>query len=139
VQAYLPRTPAQRKSQIYVTRQGINVERYGFNRTIAAYDFALRLRWPMSNQSGNAENDQRAFDVAINALLMRIRGVGMNQPGGADKTHGGAFLQAAEGSSVTGTRGGIRVEFVEADTTITAGLDFQATVLYAADDRDFTD
>src|SRR4051812_43969382 len=109
VQAYVPRTPANRKTQIYVVRSNVRVERFGFNRTIAAYEMSLRLRWPLSNGQGNAEQDQRAFDVAINMLLLRIRGIGMNQPGGADKTHGGAFLQAAEGSDVTGTRVGIQV------------------------------
>jgi len=139
VQAYVPRTPANRKTQIYVVRSTVHVERFGFNRTIAAYDMSLKLRWPLSSGAGNAESDQRAFDVAVNALLLRIRGIGMNQPGGADKTHGGAFLQAAEGSQVTGTRGGIHVEYVDPEATIVSGLDFQATVTYSIDDRDFTD
>lgn len=138
-QAYIPRTPAMRKSQIFVTRSSIHVERWGFNRTIMGYDMVLKLRWPLSNGAGNAETDQRAFDVAINMLLLRIRGIGANQPGFADKTHNGAFLQVAEGSEVTATRSGIHVEYVDPEHTITAGVDFQATVTYSADDRDFTD
>lgn len=139
IQAYQPRTPAARKAQVFVTRLDMSLERFGHVRSIFAYDFVLKLRWPLSSGSGNAESDQRAFDAAVHLLCMRIRGVGPNQPGGADKTHGGAFLQAAEGSDVSHTMPGVRVHFVDAEQTITAGLDFQATVMYAADDRDFND
>lgn len=139
IQAYVPRTPAARQGQVWVTRTDLSLERFGHVRTLAAYDFLLKCRWPLSNGAGNAEADQRAFDVAIHLLVMRIRGVGPNQPGGADKTHGGAFLQVAEGSEFTHTTPGVRVHFVDADQTITAGLDFMATVMYAADDRDFND
>ena len=92
IQAYYPRTPAIRKSQCYVIRTGIHVERFGFNRTIMGYDFALKLRWPLSSGRGSAEDDQRAFDVAVNSLLLRIRGIPIGRPIPADKTHGGAFL-----------------------------------------------
>jgi hypothetical protein len=139
VQAYQPRTPAARKGQVFVVRTNLQVERFGHVRTMFAYDFELKCRWPLSSGSGNAESDQRSFDVAIHKLCMRIRGVGPNQPGGADKTHNGAFLQVAEGSEMTHTVPGIRVHFVDPEQTITAGLDFQASVMYSADDRDFND
>lgn len=139
VQAYVPRTPAVRKGQVFVTRSTMVLERLANVRSIFAYDFVLKLRWPLSNGAGNAESDQRAFDVAIHQLCMRIRGIGPNQPGGSDKTHNGAFLQVAEGSEVTHTMPGIRVQFVDPEQTITSGVDFQATVMYAADDRDFND
>lgn len=139
IQAYNPRTPAARKAQVFVTRTDLAVERLAHVRSIFAYDFLLKCRWPLSNGAGNAESDQRAFDVAIHLLCMRIRGVGPNQPGGSDKTHNGAFLQVAEGSDVTRTTPGIRVHFVDAEQTITSGLDFMATIMYAADDRDFND
>lgn len=139
IQAYVPRSPAMRKAQVWVTRTNIHVERWGFNRTIMGYEFALKLRWPLSNGTGNAESDQRAFDVAINGLALRIRGIGVNQPGGADKTHNGAFLQVAEGSEVTATRPGIHVEYMDPEQTIAAAVDFQAVITYSADDRDFND
>jgi hypothetical protein len=139
VQAYQPRTPPARKAQIFVVRADMQIERFGHVRTLFSYDFILKLRWPLSNGAGNAEADQRAFDVAIHDLCMRIRGVGPNQPGGADKTHNGAFLQVAEGSEMTHTVPGIRVHFTDAEQTIVSGLDFQASVMYAADDRDFND
>lgn len=139
IQAYQPRTPATRKAQIWVVRSNIQIERFGHVRTMFTYDFDLRLRWPLSNGAGNAESDQRAFDAAVHDLCMRIRGVGPNQPGGSDKTHGGAFLQVAEGSEMTHTVPGVRIHFTDPEQTITSGLDFQASVMYAADDRDFND
>lgn len=139
IQAYVPRTPAMRKSQVWVTRQMFRAERWANVRTLLGYHFVLKLTWPLSSGSGNAEADQRAFDVAINSLLLRVRGVGPNQPGGADKTHGGAFMQVAEGSSVTGTQSGIQVDYVDPEQTMTAGVDFRATVIYSADDPDMND
>lgn len=140
VQAYTNRTPSQRKSWVFVNRSDIHVERFGHVRTIMGYEFMLRLLWPLSSaQVSNAENDQRAFDVAINMLLLRIRGVGPNQPGGSDKTHNGAFLQVAEGSDVTHTSSGIHVRYEDPELTMTNGSCFRATVSYSADDRDFND
>ncbi len=139
IQAYQPRTPAVRKAQVFVTRTDLSLERFGAVRSIFGYEFVLKLRWPLSSGSGNAESDQRAFDVAVNALALRIRGVGPNQPGGSDKTHGGAFMQVAEGSETTHAMPGIRVHFEDVEQTITASVDFRATVMYAADDRDFND
>lgn len=139
VQAYTNRTPAQRKSWIFVNRTDIHVERFGHVRTIFGYEFMLRLLWPLSSHAGNAENDQRAFDTAIHYLLMRIRGVGPNRPGGSDKTHNGAFLQVAEGSEVTRTTSGIHVRHEDPEQTMAAGVHFRATVTYSADDRDFND
>lgn len=139
VQAYSPRTPAMRKAQVFVNRTDTHVERFGHIRSIFGYEFMLRLTWPLSNQQGNAESDQRAFDAAIHLLCLRIRGVGPNQPGGADKTHGGAFLQVAEGSDVTRTASGIHVHYEDPETTMSNGIDFRATISYSADDRDFND
>lgn len=139
VQAYQPRTPAMRKAQVFVLRTDTRVERFGHIRSIFGYEFMLRVLWPLSNQAGNAEADQRAFDVAMHMLCLRIRGVGPNQPGGADKTHGGAFLQAAEGSDITRTLPGIHVHYEDPEQTMANGIDFRATVTYSADDRDFND
>lgn len=139
IQAYVPRTPGNRKAQVWVTRSDMMLERFGNVRSIFGYEFVLKLRWPLSSQTGNAESDQRAFDAAIQGLAMRIRGVGPNQPGGADKTHGGAFLQAAEGSPVTGTAAGVHVHFDDPEQTMVEGIDFRATVTYSVDDRDFND
>lgn len=139
IQAYQPRTPAARKGQVFVIRNEMMLERFGAVRSIFGYDFVLKLRWPLSNGAGNAETDQRAFDVAVHQLCMRIRGIGPNQAGGSDKTHNGAFMQVAEGSNVTHSMPGVRVHFVDPEQTITSAMDFQATIMYAADDRDFND
>ena len=139
IQAYAIRTPATRKSQVWVTRSDTHLERLANVRSIFGYEFLLKLWWPLSSGQGSAEADQRAFDVAIHQLCMRIRGVGPNQPGGADKTHGGAFLQAAEGSHYTGTTAGIHVHYQDAEQSINEGLWFRAEITYSADDRDFND
>lgn len=139
IQAYQPRTPATRKGRVYVTRTNMQVQRFGHVRTMFVYDFMLKCRWPLSSGTGNAEEDQRAFDVALHMLCMRIRGVGPNRPGGSDKTHNGAFMQVAEGSEMTHTVPGIRVHFTDPEQTITSRVDFEASVIYAADDRDFND
>lgn len=139
VQAYSMRTPATRKPQVWVTRSDTHLERFGHVRSIFGYEFLLKLWWPLSSGTGSAEADQRAFDVAIHLLVMRIRGVGPNQPGGADKTHGGAFLQAAEGSDVTHTSPGVHVHYQDAEQSMNEGLWFRAEITYSADDRDLND
>ena len=139
IQPYWARTPNNRKTRVYVLRSDINVMRYASIRTIFGYEFSLRAFWPLSSGAGVAEDDQRAFDVAIHMLLMRVRGVNPNAPLGADKTHGGRFLQVAEGSDITHTTPGVRVHFEDPQHTIEDGVEFQATITYAADDRDFND
>lgn len=139
VQAYWSRTPNNRKRRIYVLRSDMDLMRWANIRTIAGYEFALKAYWPLSSGTGSAEDDQRAFDAAIHLLVMRIRGVGPNTAMGADKTHGGAFLQVAEGSEVTHTTPGVRVHWEDPEQTIRDGVEFQATITYAADDRDMND
>lgn len=130
VQAYVPRTPAKRKNQIWVTRSSLRMARFALIRKQASYGFRLRCWWTLSSGQGSAEADQRAFDAAINDVLMRINGIG---PDGqvADKTHNIAFKSVAEDPGL------IDVQFMEADRTILPTADFYAEITYSADDPEF--
>ena len=131
VQAYKPRTPAARKNQIWVMRGQIRMARFAMIRKQPTYGFRLRCWWTLSSGQGSAEDDQRAFDAAINDVLIRINGTA---PGidAADKTHGGAFKSAAEDPGL------IDVQFTDPDRTILPTADFYAEITYSADDPDFT-
>lgn len=129
VQAYRPRTPATRKNQLYVTRGRIRVTKFGFNRLMNTYPFILELYWPLSSGTGTAENDQQAFDDAVELLLQRISGPVLAFP--LDKTHGGRFLTVAQDPTQTD------VDFADPEQSIAAGV-FSATVTYSADDKDYT-
>lgn len=93
IQAYWPGTRFEtQKPGIYVIRVLTDDIRAGGGRIRPQHAFRLRLWWPVkaSGQAPLAEGEQRAFDSAINLLLVRVRGL----PG--DKTHGGWFLSAGE-------------------------------------------
>lgn len=137
INAYAPRTPAQRKNQLWVLRPRMQIERFGHVRSIVHYRFQLHLMWNLSSGTGTAEDDQRAFDLAINDLVLRIRGVppgvtATNPTGVADKTHNGQFLSVAEDPSQ------VDVEWIEPLPYMT-GAAFAATCTYMADDWDFND
>lgn len=131
VQAYKPRTPAARKNQIWVLRGHLRMARFAMIRKQPTYGFRLRCWWTVSSGQGVAEDDQRAFDLAINDVLIRINGTA---PGAqaADKTHGGAFKSAAEDPGL------IDVAFTDPDVTIMPSAVLYAEITYAADDPDFT-
>ena len=86
IQAYYPRTPYGEQRSVYVLRHRIQQKRFANVRTMHTYPFRLILWWPLLSLDGSAEEEQQAFDVAIDLLLQRILG-----PLG-DKTHGGRFL-----------------------------------------------
>jgi hypothetical protein len=135
IQAYVPRTPAARKNQIWVTRSDFILERTANQRSMPTYAIELRLLWTLSSGIGSGEADQRAFDVAINDVVMRVRGTPPGFAGGIgmDKTHGGAFLSAAENPSR------VIVHYTPADMTVVNGAFFEARITYAVDDFDFND
>lgn len=127
VQAYQPRTPGRRtKGQLYVLRGRIQEHRFANQRVMVSYEFQLDLVWPMSKGTGSAEDEQRAFDAAVDLVLQRVRGYPQ------DKTHGGRFLSVAENPR------DVNVHFDHPERTITADAELLATVTYRADDQDFT-
>lgn len=126
VQAYVPRTPPQRQARLYVTRSNLRVERFGFNRKINHHTFMLRLYWPQSSPTGQAESVQRDFDTAVDLVVQRISGLFL------DKTHGARFMSVAENPT------DIDVQFTDPEATIQAKAELAATITYQADDQDYT-
>lgn len=126
VQAYLPRTPAQRRRALYVVRSSLRVERFGFNRKINHHTFMLRMSWPQTSQTGDAESVQAAFDAAVDLVVQRISGLFL------DKTHGARFLSVAENPA------DISVDFADPESSIQARADLTAVITYQADDQDYT-
>ncbi|MFE2486063.1 hypothetical protein ACFXGR_22735 [Streptomyces mirabilis] len=129
VQAYVPRTGAQRQARLYVTRSNLRVERFGFNRKINHHTFMLRLYWPQSSPSGQAESVQAAFDAAVDLVIQRISGP-LALP--LDKTHGARFLSVAEDPT------SIDVQFTDPEASIQAKAELAALITYQADDQDYT-
>ncbi|MFF7881061.1 hypothetical protein ACH40F_07710 [Streptomyces sp. NPDC020794] len=126
VQAYVPRTGAQRQSRLYVTRTQLRVERFGFNRKINHHSFMLRLYWPQSSPTGQAESVQTAFDAAVDLVVQRVSGLFQ------DKTHGARFLSVAEDPT------SIDVQFSDPEASIQAKAELTALITYQADDQDYT-
>lgn len=121
VQAYYSRTPYGEQRTIYVLRHRTQQKRFANQRTMHTYPFRLILWWPLLALDGSAEEEQAAFDVAIDMLLQRILG-----PLG-NKTHGGRFLSVAEGPAL------VDVDYTDPETTIPLG-GLRAEVTYSADD-----
>ncbi|MFF0409059.1 hypothetical protein ACFYUY_01315 [Kitasatospora sp. NPDC004745] len=126
VQAYMPRTPGRRGSNIYVLRRSIREERFANVRRMAGYEFLLKLVWPLSSGTGSSEADQRAFDLAVDDVLTRIGGF----PG--DKSHGGRFRSVAENPHW------LEVRFDDPATTVPSEAEFHAQISYHADDIEIT-
>lgn len=126
VQAYLPRTPAQRRRALYVLRSNLRVERFGFNRKINHHTFMLRLSWPQTSQTGDAESVQAAFDAAVDLVVQRVSGLFL------DKTHGARFMSVAENPT------DISVDFADPDQSMKDRADVTAVITYLADDQDYT-
>jgi hypothetical protein len=127
VQAYWPRTPGRRtQGQLYVLRNTIEERRFANQRVMVTYSFQLKLVWPLSKGTGSAEDEQRAFDTAIELVLTRVRAYR------GDKTHGGRFLAVAEDPRA------VRVAFEPPEQTILTDTELRATVTYTAQDPDFT-
>ncbi|MDI5965721.1 hypothetical protein [Streptantibioticus silvisoli] len=126
VQAYLPRTPPARRACLFVLRSGIHVERFGFNRKINHHTFSLRITWPQSSGTGQAESVQSDLDEAVDLILQRVNGLF------GDKTHGARFLSVAENPM------DIDVQFDDPDITLQPRADLTARITYQGDDQDYT-
>ena len=132
VQAYVSRTPNQRQCRLYVTRSALRVERFSFNRMIDHHTFMLRLYWPQSSPSGQAESVQADFDAAVALVIQRINGPLAFVNGVLDKTHGARFLSVAQNPA------DIEVQFADPEASIQAKAELTATITYQADDKDYT-
>lgn len=140
IQAYAPRTPSQQKTQIYVLRRRVTTQRFGQQRRMATHHLVLALVWPIGATTIDeylAEDEQAAFDAALDLLIQRIEGFV------DDKTHGGRFLSVAEstGGTSSGAFGGGGTTQIEAESTdpaqaVAAGF-ITANVSYLADSQDY--
>ncbi|MCY0917056.1 hypothetical protein OS965_02545 [Streptomyces sp. H27-G5] len=122
VQAYLPRTPQQRRPQLYVIRRRLQEVRTAHVRRMARHWFELRVVWPTSSPSGAAEGPQQALDDAVELVLQRIGGLML------DKTHGGRFLSVAEDPAE------VTVEYSDPTESLPNRADLLCAISYAADD-----
>jgi hypothetical protein len=130
VQGYWARTPATQQTTIYVLRSSLSDERVANIRIRPAYDFTLKLVWPIrQTTTGIAEGEQQALDNAVDLLLQRVRGPLL------DKTHGGRFLSVGEVPRMPG----VHVLFEDPEVTIDAVKSLRATVSYSADDYEIND
>ncbi|MQS14520.1 hypothetical protein F7Q99_20185 [Streptomyces kaniharaensis] len=130
IQAYMPRTPAAQKTQLYVLRRRWQTDRLSIGRRLPSYHFHLVAYWPIgATTTGTqiAETEQAAFDNALYLLVQRIEGFA------TDHSHGGRFLSVAEAPPTTV----IDVEYGDPAHAISAGF-LTATVTYTADDQDYT-
>ncbi len=125
VQAYQPRTPGKRGTNLFVLRRQIHDKRFANTRRMPTYEFVLKAIWPLSSGQGAAEADQRAFDTAIDKTLARIDGF----PG--DKSHGGRFRSVAENPEY------VTVRFTDPEQTLAVG-EFHTEITYFADDFEVT-
>jgi hypothetical protein len=129
IQAYTPRTAGQSQSYIHVLRRGFSTTRWGQQRRMPTYPFHLVCHWPIgatSTGTNLAEDEQRAFDLALALVVQRIEGfVG-------EKSHGGRFLSAGE--SPNGTK--IDVTPTDPAQTIPSGY-LEAVVTYLIDDNEY--
>jgi len=90
IQAY-PRVLPEKVSSLSLYRERIAETRESMGgRKLQTHHLVATVRWPLVSRAGQAEAELLALDVAVEALLARIRG-----PLG-DKTHGGRFLSAGE-------------------------------------------
>jgi len=127
IQARWPRQAAMSKSGLYVTRSSSNSYRYNAfasQRARMTTQFALKLLWPINQGpvgAGSGEAGQLAFEQAIDLVVLRVAGLFM------DKTHGGAFLSAAENPP------DIYVDYDDPEQGITNGA-YRASIKYSADD-----
>jgi hypothetical protein len=130
IQAYMPRTPATQKTQLYVLRRRWQTDRFGTGRRLPSYHFHLVAYWPIgATTTGTqiAETEQAAFDAALYLLVQRVEGFV------SDHSHGGRFLAVGEAPPTTV----IEVEYGDPAQAVTSGV-LTATVTYTADDQDYT-
>lgn len=121
VQAYYPRTPNMNQRAVYVLRSRIRQIRYSNGRLHNQYPLRLVLQWPLLAVNGSAEDEQRAFDAAVDLVLQRVAGPLL------DKTHGGRFMQAAEDPREVGVEFHDPLETIPRLGALLAEVTYQAT------------
>jgi hypothetical protein len=127
VQGFTARTPNQRASAVYLGHGTYTDERWANQRKLGTYQFRAVLVWPVGGTTigaSIAEQEQQAFDDAIELLIERVRGEMF------DHTHGGRFLAVAEAP----VHPGITVHYAPPEQTLADGV-LRAEVQYQAQDE----
>lgn len=112
---------------LFVSRERVTEVRFDIQHKQHVHQLRLKIGWPI--RSTTQETDLAALDNALELLLTRVRG-----PFG-DKTHGGRFLQVAEGDE--GTSPLIQVEYDEPEL-VDDNTRSEVIVRYLAADLPFT-
>lgn len=119
---------------LWVAREGGNEMRFAIQQKIHVHRMRLRLIWPVRANHARPEDDLALLDAAVADVLTRVRG-----PVG-DHTHGGRFLDAAEGGMTEASSSSVSTIEVEQDDPEKAAEASKSTVTikYLAVDRPFT-
>lgn len=130
IQARRPRTPSKRANkQLYVLHaptESAYVMRTTNQRAMFTNQLMLHLIWPVQSSTGKAEDDQLAFEQAIDAVITVV----LDLVG--DHTHGTAnFLSVAEDPYR------IRVRFPDPIEGI-KNANYEAFITYGADDPEIS-
>jgi hypothetical protein len=130
VQAFWPGAKfAAKKTGIYVQRRHTRVYRFGGQRLMPQYEFALKLVWPVrAAQQGMAEAEAQNFAAAVELLRQRVDGLPFN------KTHGGRFLSVAEALEAQSSYAYFDVAYDDPEVTIPQGGWLRAVASYPAHD-----
>jgi len=129
IQAYAPRTPNMRQTQLYVIRRRYPTVRFAQQRRLATHYLQVTATWPIGQGftgPGITESEQRALDIALAAVIGRLEGFV------TDKTHGNRFQAVGE----TPNGAAFDTNLGDPITGIAAGL-LTATITYTADDSEY--
>lgn len=96
---------------MFVYREATVERRFAIQQKIQIHRLRLRVSWPVRAPGAQPEVDLAELDAAVEDILAKVRG-----PFG-DHTHGGRFLDAAEGDEGS-DRTGTEVTSDDPDTAI---------------------
>lgn len=124
IDAHHRRTSGNKRT-LKVSRLRTVDQRIATGRTRATHTLVLLAVWPTTARDGASDQDQDAFDAALDRLIGHLRG-----PLG-DKTHGGRFLSACEEPNDS-----ITVDLTDPDLQQRDGKALTARITFTVDDFD---
>lgn len=118
---------------MFAYRESTVERRFAFQQKIQAHRFRLRISWPVRAPGAQPEVDLAELDAAVEDVLAKVRGVINPLP---DHSHGGRFLDVAEGDEGS-DRTGTEVTGDDPDTAIEQSK-AKVEIRYIAVDNPFT-
>lgn len=99
-----PRSLSARSRQLFVYRARSFERRIGNGIKQAHHELVVRILWEQVSPDEKAHIDQAGLDVALDALVDRIRGLPPGTAGtpAGDRSHGGRFWSVAVAEQVGG-------------------------------------